>query len=543
MRRLIALFVLLQPLNAWAGSSTLIKGDILEATTSGRIGTTGAPDSKAVLDLVSTTLGFLPPRMTTTQRDAISSPTEALACYNSTTKFPNFYNGTSWLEVLTATGTQTVTGKTLNGNTATNLVSGSGTFTFNTSGTVTAPNATDTLMGKATTDVMTNKSFDADGTGNSITNIENADIKAAAAIAVNKLAALTASRPVSTDGSGFLATPTATLSVAFGGTALASGTSGGILGYTGSGTLASSVALTASQLVLGGGAGATPTALAAGSQYVPLTMGAANPGYTALALDQSAATSGQLLVSRGGTGVATANAGTFFGGPTSGAAAAPSFKTWQPPTVQKFTSGTAATYTTATGALYIRVRMVGAGGGGSGSGTAGGTAAGNGTDTTFGTSLLSAGGGLKGVWGNTVGGAGGTSSLGSGPIGTALSGSTGDGSAFQGTTIQVQPTSGRGGSSFFGGGGASVQAGVVGNAGATNTGGGGAGGGCSGATTTFFCGTGGGSGGFVDAIITSPSATYTYTVGAAGSAGALGTNGYAGGAGAAGYIEVIEYYQ
>jgi len=50
---------------------------------------------------------------------------------------------------------------------------------------------------------MTNKTFDADGTGNSITNIENADIKAAAAIAHSKMAALTASRAMVTDGSGF----------------------------------------------------------------------------------------------------------------------------------------------------------------------------------------------------------------------------------------------------------------------------------------------------------------------------------------------------
>ena len=44
-----------------------------------------------------------------------------------------------------------------------------------------------------------------------------------------------------------------------GGIGIATGTSGGILGFTAPGTLASSVVLTANRIVLGGGAGATPT--------------------------------------------------------------------------------------------------------------------------------------------------------------------------------------------------------------------------------------------------------------------------------------------
>lgn len=43
----------------------------------------------------------------------------------------------------------------------------------------------------ALTSTLTNKTLDANGTGNSITNIENADIAAAAAVAFSKLAALT----------------------------------------------------------------------------------------------------------------------------------------------------------------------------------------------------------------------------------------------------------------------------------------------------------------------------------------------------------------
>lgn len=44
----------------------------------------------------------------------------------------------------------------------------------------------------SSTDTFTNKTFDADGTGNSITNIENADIKASAGIVITKLASGTA---------------------------------------------------------------------------------------------------------------------------------------------------------------------------------------------------------------------------------------------------------------------------------------------------------------------------------------------------------------
>jgi hypothetical protein len=52
---------------------------------------------------------------------------------------------------------------------------------------------------------------------------------------------------------------TGTLAVANGGTGLTAGTSGGILAYTATGTLASSAALVANKVVIGGGAGVVPS--------------------------------------------------------------------------------------------------------------------------------------------------------------------------------------------------------------------------------------------------------------------------------------------
>jgi hypothetical protein len=72
------------------------------STIAGRLGIgTNAPAATSILDVTSTTAGFLTPRMSTTQRDAIASPAEGLEIYNLTDHTKQFYNGTVWKTITT----------------------------------------------------------------------------------------------------------------------------------------------------------------------------------------------------------------------------------------------------------------------------------------------------------------------------------------------------------------------------------------------------------------------------------------------------------
>ncbi|MCT4663977.1 MAG: hypothetical protein N4A45_01935 [Flavobacteriales bacterium] len=62
------------------------------------IGTT-SPHSSAILDLASTTKGFLPPRLSLLERNNISSPSEGLVIYNTTQNCLEYFNGDSWFDL------------------------------------------------------------------------------------------------------------------------------------------------------------------------------------------------------------------------------------------------------------------------------------------------------------------------------------------------------------------------------------------------------------------------------------------------------------
>jgi len=82
-------------------SNTVVLGSVNSVNTAGvtqGVITGGITlNSTAQLQVDSTTKGFLPPRMTTAQRDVIGSPAEGLVIYNTSTKVLNVFNGTSWI--------------------------------------------------------------------------------------------------------------------------------------------------------------------------------------------------------------------------------------------------------------------------------------------------------------------------------------------------------------------------------------------------------------------------------------------------------------
>lgn len=113
------------------------------------------------------------------------------------------------------------------------------------------------------------------------------------------------------NASSTILTSNAAVTVGQGGTGIAAGTSGGIPYFSSTSTITSSGALTANTLVLGGGAGATPTSLGAGTSTQVLhgnASGAPTFGAVALTTDVS----GILPGANGGT----ANGFMAFSGPT-----------------------------------------------------------------------------------------------------------------------------------------------------------------------------------------------------------------------------------
>lgn len=124
--------------------------------------TTG--NSSSVLDVKSTTKGFLMPRVTAAQRTAISSPATGLMVYQTdgTAGF-YYYNGSTWIDIATSLGSTsistlgTVTTGTWNATTIGTTYGGTGLTSY-TLGDVTYASATNTLS-KLAGNTTTTKQF------------------------------------------------------------------------------------------------------------------------------------------------------------------------------------------------------------------------------------------------------------------------------------------------------------------------------------------------------------------------------------------------
>jgi uncharacterized protein (TIGR02145 family) len=75
-------------------------------------------NSSAIFEMESTNKGILFPRMTTTQRNAITSPATGLLIYNTTTNCMEYFNGTGWLNTCTNSITAPGGGGASSGGTA-----------------------------------------------------------------------------------------------------------------------------------------------------------------------------------------------------------------------------------------------------------------------------------------------------------------------------------------------------------------------------------------------------------------------------------------
>jgi len=88
------------PVGGGGGGTTFTDGGADSFTTDDiAIGQASAPETSAALEVESTTKGFLPPRMTTAQRNAISNPVEGLIIYNISMQQLQYHNGSAWTAI------------------------------------------------------------------------------------------------------------------------------------------------------------------------------------------------------------------------------------------------------------------------------------------------------------------------------------------------------------------------------------------------------------------------------------------------------------
>lgn len=103
---------------------------------------TSNPDVSAKFEINSTTQGFLPPRMTSSQRDAIGNPATGLVIFNTTTNGLEMRTSSAWVKLVVPTdNVANVTGTVavINGGTGVTSSTGSGSVVLSNSPSLVTP--------------------------------------------------------------------------------------------------------------------------------------------------------------------------------------------------------------------------------------------------------------------------------------------------------------------------------------------------------------------------------------------------------------------
>ena len=82
----------------WDGSQWVVNNSNIYNNGAGVGIGTSTPNASAKVEIATTTQGFLPPRLTTSERDAIANPVDGLMIFNISTMCPNFYADSVWHE-------------------------------------------------------------------------------------------------------------------------------------------------------------------------------------------------------------------------------------------------------------------------------------------------------------------------------------------------------------------------------------------------------------------------------------------------------------
>ena len=127
-------------------------------TTAGQfaIGTT-TPAVTSILDLTSTTLGVLLPRMNSTQKNAISSPANGLLVYDTTFNKLNIYESSAWRAL--SNGIYSGSGSLI-----TNTLVTADTYTLQLQGSSATDKQVEIILGSSTDEITLN-AFDGTGVG------------------------------------------------------------------------------------------------------------------------------------------------------------------------------------------------------------------------------------------------------------------------------------------------------------------------------------------------------------------------------------------